>query len=119
MATTWVDNFVIKSDFADHQGSVSVLTLSAGRYRIYPVLVLAKPIQTPYGYFDVTAGKAIYIGEYYAAVQCGYAGVGEFRDQEVRDLDFVRQKNPGFALVTFEKHLVTFEGNDINRHPYL
>ena len=103
-----VDVWTEKSEFADHLGNVSVLNLPAGDYEAYAVV--GGPLRIPYAEFKVDAGKAVYIGEYYLAVACTADRLAAFRDQEDRDLSIVRQKNPAFASVVFEKRIAQFAG---------
>jgi hypothetical protein len=106
-----VDVWAAKSDFSDHQGNISVLNLPAGDYEMYTWLAgNFVPIRIPYAEFTVEAGKAVYIGEYYMDIACRANTLGGFRDREDRDLSFVRQKNPAFASVVFDKRIARFVG---------
>jgi hypothetical protein len=113
--TITVDAWSSKSDFTDHQGNISVLNLPAGDYEVYTWLAgNFVPIRIPYAKFTVEAGKAVYVGEFYLPVACRANTLGGFRDQEDRDLSFVRQKNPAFASVVFDKRIARFAGYIVN-----
>lgn len=112
VASVQVDNFSIKSDFGDHQGNVSVLSLPAGDYEIYPSVLnpLYVPERVSYAQFRVNAGEAVYIGEYYLTMACGTNTRAAFSNQAERDLGLVRQKNPSFAAVTFQTRIAHSSG---------
>jgi len=109
-----VDNFVVKSDFGDHQGNINVLRLPPGEYEIYPSWMVAYPIKVTYERFSVHSGDTIYLGEYFLDVACTESPHAIFRDQSNRDLSLVKQRNPAFANVAFETR-IPISGGDVPR----
>lgn len=108
-----LDAYVIKSDYSDHQGSLSVFTAPAGDYQIYPVTLnpMTEPIQIPKFEFSVEAGETVYVGELYATTSCGFNNRIEIRDSQVRDLDLARSRNPIFEHVAITSRLARPAGH--------
>ena len=112
-----LDAYVVKSDYPDHQGSLSVFTAPAGDYQIYPVTLnpMTEPIQIPKFEFSVGAGETVYIGELYATASCAFANRIEVRDSRSRDLDLARSRNPIFEQVTIVSRLARPAGHISHR----
>jgi len=106
-----VDFSGVKSDFPDHQGSLSALALKAGNYRVYPALggrYLATKV--PEAQFAVSSGEIVYLGEYFIQVPCTTGNVSTFRDRQERDLALLRQMNPNLASMAIRKRILRFTG---------
>ena len=107
-----VDAYVMKSDFADHQGNLHVLKLQPGSYYAAPWVAngMLAAKRVPKAEFTVKAGEIVYLGEYYMPLACAWETVSEFRDQESRDLALLAQKNPGLAARPVVKRIAAFTG---------
>jgi hypothetical protein len=73
------------------------------------------PIRQPYAALVVKPHGYIYIGEYHSTNECSFEGGFEFIDAEERDLNYVRDHNPAFANIVFEKKIARFAGFLVNR----
>jgi hypothetical protein len=106
-----IDNHIIKSDFADHQGSVDVLVLNPGKYVIRPMLSgpYNHTYQTPEFGFSVVAGETTYIGELFMPTNCLLNTTFVIRDQYVRDLKMAGEKNPLIANRSVVKRLMILQ----------
>ena len=100
----------IKSDFADHQGSINAIYLPAGNYRMIPKALnpMASPIKVPEATFSLAAGEAIYLGEYYMPVSCSLSNRVIFRDKRERDLALAIGKNPNLSAMNFVTRIPEF-----------
>jgi hypothetical protein len=107
-----VDNFFVKSDYPDHQGSLSVFALKAGEYQLYPTVLrpFLTPKQVPKAEFTVVAGEVVYVGEYFMTVSCRWSDYQELRDEEPRDMALIEAKNPKLAAMPKAKRMAKFTG---------
>jgi hypothetical protein len=107
-----VDAYVIKSDFADHQGTLSVFELKPGNYQLYPSIMnpYVTPSKIPKAEFSIAAGEVLYIGEFFMPISCNWGNATEFRDQEVRDMKLLLERNPQFAEKPTTKRIAKFTG---------
>jgi len=107
-----VDAYVVKSDFADHQGSLSAFEVKPGSYQLYPSTLnpYISPVKVPRAEFSVAAGEVVYIGEFFMPVACSTNGLTQFRDQEVRDLSLLRERNPQLSAKPITKRIAVFSG---------
>ena len=91
----FVDHMAFKSDFADHQGSISVLNLRPGRYQV--VTQSGNPYiresQTPRYQFFLRPGENLYIGSFLMAQSCALQNSVIFVDQSRRDLPILFARN--------------------------
>jgi hypothetical protein len=108
-----VDDYIYKSDFPDHQGNVSVVTLRAGRYVVFPTAMnpFLRPVKTPQAEFAVDAGEIVYIGEFYMPVACSSEYLTTFNDRSDRDLALVRTRNPAYRDATIVRRIAKLTGN--------
>lgn len=104
-----IDNSLLGSDFPDHTGSLDVLTLPAGNYRVRPRPADPKMYirEDPIWQFTVAAGEALYLGEFDANPSCSMTPGYSIVDQQERDLSLVATLNPAFSSVQFTKRLMT------------
>lgn len=107
-----VDNYVIKSDFPDHQGILSVVVLEPGNYQLYPSTLnpYVTSIKIPKAEFSVAAGEIVYIGEFYMPVACSFDNITQFRDQQARDLALLQTRNPSLAAKPVVKRIAVMSG---------
>jgi hypothetical protein len=108
-----VDNYAVKSDYADHMGTLNVLVLPAGDYQVYGGVVnpYQKVSKATRGVFSVKAGETVYLGELFMTQGCGYTPITfETRDQEARDLAQLRRRRADFVSVEIVKRLITYDG---------
>ena len=107
-----VDGYAVKSDFADHQGSVHAVALPAGEY--YLAAWIANPyvsaVRVPKADFSIAAGEVIYLGEYFIPVACTWSPVSVFRDRKERDIPLATQKNPHLAQYDIVTRIAQFSG---------
>jgi opacity protein-like surface antigen len=100
-------------DDASENGAVKILTLPAGNWIIWNVMVATFPtaITTPSGFaipFTVKAGETVYIGDYRAHSESwqdnGRTAVGglsfDVSDQSARDIPIAKQKDKDIGDVT-------------------
>lgn len=94
-----VDGYVMKSDFATHQGNVHAVALEEGEYILeqYAANPYTMPVVPPRFAFTVTAGQVVYIGEYFMTRACDKGTHAVIRDQGARDLAIAASRNPGLA----------------------
>ncbi|MFC4310527.1 hypothetical protein ACFPN2_15660 [Steroidobacter flavus] len=108
-----VDAYVLKSDFPDHQGSLSAFTVQPGNYQLYPSVLnpYVSPKKVPKAEFSIAAGEVLYIGEFYMSFACSFENITEFRDQESRDLALLKTRNPSLAARPIVKRIAVMNGN--------
>ncbi len=96
------------SDFPDHYGTLSALSLPPGHYAIS--LLYANPVSetnvSPGYAFDVVAGRTLYLGELYRDSPCGARALFAVRDQYDRDVALAGRANPDFARRAPERMLL-------------
>ena len=113
IASMDVDGYVMKSDFADHQGNVHAFVLPVGDYRLSPWIanpyVSAKRV--PRIEFSISAGEVVYLGEFFMPVHCVLNPVYSIRDQRDRDMAIVMQRNPKLAGANIATRLPQFAAN--------
>ena len=87
------------SDYVDHFGTLSALSLAPGRYVI--ALEYANPEfdsnTVPAFAFEVVAGQTAYLGELYRETPCGMRASVEKRDSFDRDMALALRLNPALA----------------------
>ena len=88
-----------ESGFGDHYGTLSALSLPAGRYIV--TAEWANPVSEPAGgvpawTFDVVAGQSVYIGEIWRATPCQGSVAITVRDNFDRDVALAEKLNTGF-----------------------
>jgi hypothetical protein len=88
-----------ESGFSDHYGTLSAVSLPAGRYVVtaeWSNPTAESSGRAPAWAFDVIAGQAVYIGEIWRDSPCQTAvGVG-LRDNFARDVALAEKLNTGF-----------------------
>ncbi len=104
-----IDNSLLGSDFQDHTGSLDVLTLPAGNYRVRPRPADPKLYirEDPIWQFTVSAGETLYLGEFHVDPSCSWTPGYSIDDQQDRDLTLLATLNPAFSSVQFTKQLLT------------
>jgi hypothetical protein len=107
-----VDAYAVKSDFSDHQGSLSAFVVKPGSYQLYPSTLnpYISPMKVPRAEFSVAAGEVLYIGEFFMPVACSTKGLTQFRDQETRDLSLLKERNPQLSTKPIVKRIAVFSG---------
>ena len=88
-----------QSDFPDHYGTLSALSLPPGRYLI--TAEWANPVseptsQVPAWSFEVVAGQSVYIGEIWRDSPCQTSVAVVLRDNFERDVALAEKLNTGF-----------------------
>ncbi|MDB5468691.1 MAG: hypothetical protein JWR84_251 [Caulobacter sp.] len=108
-----LDNYVIASDFKDHQGTVNLYVLPEGEYQFYPTVLnpYLKYVEIRRGRFSVKAGETVYIGEVFLTQGCGPDPVVEVRDQQERDVSMAVAMRPEVGAMTVVKRLAYFDGS--------
>jgi hypothetical protein len=107
-----VDAYVIKSDFPDHQGSLSAFELKPGNYQLYPSILnpYVVPVKIPKAEFSVKAGEVVYIGEFFMPEACSFSNVTQLNDEQARDVAILRERNPQLAAKPLTKRIAVFTG---------
>lgn len=102
-----VDSFAVKSDFADHHGTISALSLSPGKYFLSPTIAnpYVTAYETPKFGFDVVAGETTYLGELFMTRSCSLNNSYVVRDAYLRDVELAAKRNPAFTRVKPVKRL--------------
>jgi len=88
-----------QSDFPDHFGALSALSLPPGRYVItaeWSNPVSQPTSQVPAWSFDVVAGQAVYIGEIWRTTPCQLGANLVLRDNYERDVALAAKFNTRF-----------------------
>ena len=88
-----------QSDFPDHYGTLSAVSLPAGRYIItaeWSNPVSEPTSKAPAWTFDVVAGQAVYIGEIWRSTGCDMSVSLSMRDNFDRDVALAEKLNTGF-----------------------
>ena len=103
-----VDASAVKSEFEDHHGAVSALSLPAGQYYISPII--AHPhivgVKIPKFSFEVTAGQTTYLGELFMTRSCDLNTSFIVKDEFSRDMQMVLKENGAFSRVVPVKRLL-------------
>ena len=89
-----------ESDFPDHFGTLSTLSLPPGRYAVsvqYANPELESTGKPPAVAFDVVAGQVTYIGELWRETPCQIKASVLVRDRYDRDVELATRLNPAFA----------------------
>jgi hypothetical protein len=105
-----------QSDFADHYGTLSALSLPAGRYVItaeWSNPVSQPTTQVPAWSFDVVAGQTVYIGEIWRTTPCQISATVVLRDNYARDVALAEKFNTHFITQPPRKALANTLHNDI------
>jgi len=107
-----VDAYVLKSDFADHQGNLHLIPVPAGQYYFAPWTAnpYLVPTKVPKASFSVAAGEIVYLGEYFMPVACSTTTLGRISDQKQRDLALLKSKNPNVDTTHVVTRLMVFNG---------
>lgn len=108
-----VDGRSTKSDFADHQGNVSVISMPAGNYKITPQVAnfVVEGVKVPVATFSVSHDETRYVGEYFIPSSCSFNMQMIINDKRDRDLSIATQKNPGIDRAAVVTRLATFIGS--------
>ncbi len=108
--TMFVANGVAeKSLFADHQGTVVVFHLPAGRHYVFPWPLngTLRVTETPRTDFTVAAGEVVYLGEVFIDSGCAWKNTVSYHDQFERDMAILKARNPAFAQAPVIKRVLT------------
>jgi hypothetical protein len=107
-----VDAYILKSDFADHQGNLHVLPVPAGSYYFVPRTdnPVIRAVTQPKTTFSVAAGETVYLGEYYMSQACALSTQYEVRDEMTRDMGLLKSKDPHFDTSKVTKRLMVLSG---------
>lgn len=105
----------IQSDFPDHYGTLSALSLPPGHYVI--TAEWANPVseptsQVPAWSFEVVAGQSVYIGEIWRATPCQLNAAVVLRDNYQRDIGLAVKFNTHFIAAPPRKALASTVHND-------
>jgi hypothetical protein len=104
-----------QSDFADHFGALSALSLPPGRYVItaeWSNPVSQPTSQVPAWSFDVVAGQTVYIGEIWRTTPCQLGANLVLRDNYERDVALAAKFNTRFITPPPRKALAVNLHND-------
>lgn len=112
IARAGVDSYIVKSDFADHQGNLHAMPLPAGRYYFVPWMdnPLVRSVTQPKATFSVVAGETVYLGEFYMPVGCRLEQLYEVHDQMTRDMALMKSKTPRFDTSKITNRLMDLSG---------
>ena len=105
-----------QSDFPDHYGTLSAVSLPAGRYIItaeWSNPVSEPTSKAPAWTFDVVAGQAVYIGEIWRTTPCQLNANLVLRDSYERDLALAGKLNTRFVTQPPRKALAGSLHDDI------
>lgn len=107
-----VDSYIVKSDFADHQGSLHAIPLPAGQYYFTPRTdnPLVRSVLQPKASFSVAAGETVYLGEYYMPQACTLSALYEIHDQTTRDFPLLKSKAPRLDTSKITTRLMVLTG---------
>ncbi|MFL6628272.1 MAG: hypothetical protein ACJ8G1_17655 [Vitreoscilla sp.] len=105
-----------QSDFADHFGTLSAVSLPPGRYII--TAEWANPVSEPTSKvpawsFDVVAGQSVYIGEIWRTTPCQLSANLVLRDSYERDVALAEKFNTHFITQPPRKALGSTLHNDL------
>jgi hypothetical protein len=112
IASASVDAYIVKSDFADHQGNLHAIPVPAGNYYFTPWTdnPLVRSVLQPKASFSVAAGETVYLGEYYMPQACTLSALYEVHDQATRDLPLLESKAPRLDSANITKRLMVLSG---------
>jgi hypothetical protein len=112
IARAAIDAWAVKSDFADHQGTVQVISVHAGNYYFAPWIdsPFIRTVTQPKALFSVGAGETVYLGEFYMLEACTLAALYQVHDQMTRDLALLKSKDPRFDTAKVTKRLMVLSG---------
>jgi len=99
-----------QSDFPDHYGTLSAVSLPAGRYIItaeWSNPVSEPTTRVPAWTFDVVAGQTVYIGEIWRTTPCQLTADVVLRDSYERDLALADKLNTRFITQPPRKALAS------------
>jgi hypothetical protein len=99
-----------QSDFPDHYGTLSAVSLPAGRYIItaeWSNPVSEPTTKVPAWTFDVVAGQTVYIGEIWRTTPCQLTANLVLRDRYERDLALADKLNTRFITQPPRKALAS------------
>jgi|GEM_PF-1222016 len=105
-----------QSDFPDHYGTLSAMSLPAGRYIItaeWSNPVSEPTTKVPAWTFDVVAGQTAYIGEIWRTTPCQLTANLQLRDRYERDLALADKLNTRFITQPPRKALASELHDDI------
>jgi hypothetical protein len=102
----------VKSDFADHQGTLQVISVPAGNYYFAPWVdsTVIRTVTQPKALFSVAAGETVYLGEFYMLEACTLAALYEVHDQMTRDMALLKSKDSRFDTAKVTKRLMVLSG---------
>jgi hypothetical protein len=112
IASASVDAYIVKSDFADHQGNLHAIPVPAGNYYFTPWTdnPLVRSVLQPRASFSIAAGETVYLGEYYMPQACALSALYEVHDQSTRDLPLLKSKAPRLDTANITKRLMVLSG---------
>lgn len=99
-----------QSEFPDHYGTLSAVSLPAGRYIItaeWSNPVSEPTTKVPAWTFDVVAGQSVYIGEIWRTTPCQLTANVTLRDRYDRDLALAEKLNTRFITQPPRKALAS------------
>jgi len=105
-----------QSDFPDHYGTLSAVSLPAGRYIItaeWSNPVSEPTTKVPAWTFDVVGGQTVYIGEIWRTTPCQLTANVVLRDSYERDLALADKLNTRFITQPPRKALASELHDDI------
>lgn len=105
-----------QSDFPDHYGTLSAVSLPPGRYIItaeWSNPVSEPTSKVPAWSFDVVAGQSVYIGEIWRTTPCQISATVVLRDNYERDLALADKLNTHFITQPPRKALAASVHNDL------
>lgn len=112
LARPSIDSWAVKSDFADHQGSLHLIAVPAGSYYFQPWVdsTVIRTVLQPKATFSVAAGETVYLGEYYMLESCTLLALYDVHDQMTRDMALLRSKDPYIDTSKVTKRLMDLTG---------
>jgi hypothetical protein len=113
VASFSVDNFLIKSDYSTHMGSIHVLKLPEGDYFLTPGI--ANPYititESHAVLFSVLPNEILYLGEYFMTVSCSNNSQIVIRDNYDRDIALLVKRNNLFEGLLIKKDIFKIPQN--------
>jgi hypothetical protein len=106
----------VQSDFPDHYGTLSAVSLPPGRYII--TAEWANPVsqpttKVPAWSFEVIAGQSVYIGEIWRTTPCQLSADVVLRDSYARDVGLAEKFNTHFITQPPRKALASTLHDDV------
>lgn len=107
-AVVFVDNYVHKSEFPGHHGTVNAIHFQPGSYYFAPRITnpFTQTVKAPEFPFVVNAGETVYLGEIFMPKSCSLTTTFVVKDQEARDMKVARERNPAIDRRSVVKRLL-------------